>query len=56
MLLLVRDLTEVLHLAQRRSVLSFFDFPLLVLFSLLLVAYSFTGAVEYKLNLWGVEI
>jgi len=45
-----------LHLALRRSVLSFFVFPLLVLFSLLLVVCGFAGAVEFKLNLWGVDI
>ena len=45
-----------LDLTQCRSVLSFFVFPLLVLFSLLLIVCSFTGAFEYKLNLWGVDI
>ena len=45
-----------LDLAQRRSGLSFLVFPLLVLLSLLLVVCSFTGAVEYKLNFWGVDI
>jgi len=45
-----------LDLAQRISVLSFFVFPLSVLFSFFLVVCSFTGAVEYKLNWWGVDI